>query len=112
MKVLIAATGVVAKRCEKNMISEASVNEANPVNPGSSYQEAKVAGEALVLAAQREHQFPVVIARFPAVFGAVKGTGGLYFIAAASGFPLGGVLWNELSCISIVRGHAAACQGL
>ncbi len=51
------------------MISEAPVDEASPLNPDSPYQEAKVAGEALVLAAQRDHQFPVVIARFPGLLG-------------------------------------------
>jgi nucleoside-diphosphate-sugar epimerase len=51
------------------MISEAPVDEASPVNPDSPYQEAKVAGEALVLAAHRDHQFPVVIARFPGLLG-------------------------------------------
>jgi len=51
------------------MISEAPVDEASSLNPDSPYQEAKVAGEALVLAAQRDHQFPVVIARFPGLLG-------------------------------------------
>lgn len=51
------------------MISEAPVDEASPVNPDSPYQEAKVAGEALVLAAHRDQQFPVVIARFPGLLG-------------------------------------------
>jgi len=51
------------------VISNAPVDEASPVNPDSPYQEAKVAGEALVLAAYRDHRFPVVIARFPGVLG-------------------------------------------
>ncbi|MGP0592754.1 NAD-dependent epimerase/dehydratase family protein [Nitrospira sp. T9] len=51
------------------MISKAPVDEASPVNPDSPYQEAKVAGEALVLTAHRDHQFPVVIARFPGLLG-------------------------------------------
>lgn len=51
------------------MISEAPVDENSPVNPDSPYQEAKVAGEALVLTAHRDHQFPVVIARFPGLLG-------------------------------------------
>lgn len=51
------------------VISNAPVDEASPLNPDSPYQEAKVAGEALVLAAQRNHRLPVVIARFPGVLG-------------------------------------------
>jgi nucleoside-diphosphate-sugar epimerase len=51
------------------VISNAPVDERSQVNPGSSYQEAKVAGEALVLAAHRDHQLPVVIARFPGMLG-------------------------------------------
>ena len=51
------------------VISNAPVDEASPVNPDSPYQEAKVAGEALVHAAYRDHRFPVVIARFPGVLG-------------------------------------------
>ncbi len=51
------------------VISHAPVDETSPVNPDSPYQEAKVAGESLVLAAHREHQLPVVIARFPGVLG-------------------------------------------
>jgi nucleoside-diphosphate-sugar epimerase len=51
------------------VISNAPVDETSPVNPDSPYQEAKVAGEALVLAAHRDHQLPVVIARFPGVLG-------------------------------------------
>jgi nucleoside-diphosphate-sugar epimerase len=51
------------------VISDAPVDEASPVNPDSPYQEAKVAGEELVLAAYRDHRFPVVIARFPGVLG-------------------------------------------